>query len=132
MNWSTAKAILIACVTFWGLAAIASGLSSESEWGIRQSGARLCPAGTIPDHTTYQQTVRDSDGHTSQDTVWILQCKDANGNVVKEDPNYMWPWIGIFVGAAVLLTAPVLLAVLFLVLRNRGKNRNQGVGVRVQ
>jgi hypothetical protein len=96
MKPATAKILFWGCFSLWAIAVFVGSMSSESTWGIQQSGAILCPKDTTPGHTTYQQTVTDSDGHTSQDTAWILQCKDANGTVVKEDPNYMWPWMGIF------------------------------------
>jgi hypothetical protein len=127
MQWPTAKAILYVCVVVWGLAAIAGGVTSESELAIQQLGARSCPAGTTPDHTTYQQSVRDSSGFTSQDTVWILQCKDANGTVVEENSNYFLPWLGLFVGAAVLLTLPVMIGVVIALIVGRNKNRKPAV-----
>jgi hypothetical protein len=127
MQWATAKAILYVCVVVWGLGAIASGATAESEFAIQQLGARSCPAGTTPDHTTYQQTVRDSSGHATTDTAWILQCKDANGSVVKEDSNYFVPWIILFVGAAVLLTLPVMIGVVITLIIGRNKNRKPAV-----
>jgi hypothetical protein len=121
MRPGLAKAIVYACVAVWGLAAIVGGISSESDMAIQRLGAFQCPENTSPGHTTYQQTVRDSDGFTSQDTVWVLQCKDANGSVVKENANYMWPWIGVFVGAAMVLTLPVLVGVVIALVVSRGR-----------
>ncbi len=129
MKTATAKILIWGCFSLWILAVFVGGLSSESVWGIQQSGAILCPDNTTPGHTTYQQTVTDSDGNRSTDTVWILQCKDAKGTIVKEDSNYMWPWMGIFLGAAVVLTAPILLVVGILVLVNWSKNRKQSLGM---
>jgi hypothetical protein len=123
MKWATAKIILYGCLTLWVLAAIAGGASSESEMAIQRTGAILCPENTTPDHTTYTQTVRDSDGFTHNDTVWILQCKDANGSVVKENDSYFLPWLGVFVGAAIALTLPILLGVLIAVLVGRARTR---------
>ena len=125
MKSTLAKILVYGSFSLWILAVFVGGLSSESVWGIEQSGAILCPDNTTPDHTTYQQTVTDSDGDRSTDTVWILQCKAANGTIVKEDPGYMWPWMGIFLGAAVVLTAPILLAGVIMMLVNWNKNRKQ-------
>lgn len=131
MNTAIAKILVYGSLGLWILAVFVGGLSSESLWGIQKSGAILCPDNTTPGHTTYQQTVTDSDGDRSTDTVWILQCKAANGTIVKEDPNYMWPWMGIFLGGAVVLTSPLLLAGLIMVLVNWNKNRKQSLlGVR--
>jgi hypothetical protein len=127
MQLATAKAILYVCVVVWGLGAIAAGATAETEMAIQQLGARSCPAGTTPDHTTYQQSVTDSSGHTTQDTAWILQCKDANGTVVKEDSNYFVPWILLFVGAAVLLTLPVMIGVVIALILGRNRNQKQPV-----
>jgi hypothetical protein len=131
MKPGLAKAIVSACVAVWGLAAIVGGITSESDMAIQRLGAFQCPDDTVPGHTTYQQTVRDSDGFTSQDTVWVLQCKDASGAVVKENPEYMWPWIGLFVGAAMVLTLPVLVGLLIALLVGRAKSSrpNPGVGL---
>ena len=126
---ATAKILFYVCFGLWILAVFVGGLSSESDWGIKQSGAILCPDNTTPGHTTYQQTVTDSDGDRSTDTVWILQCKDASGTIVKEDPNYMWPWMGIFLGAAIILTAPILLVGVVMVLMNWNKNRKLSPGM---
>jgi hypothetical protein len=127
MKWSTAKAILYGCFFVWVMGAAAAGMTGESELAIQQLGARSCPKGTTPDHTTYQQTVRDSSGHNTTDTAWILQCKDANGNVVKEDRDYFWPWILLFVGAAVLLTLPVMIGVVIALIVARGKKQKPAV-----
>ena len=127
MKNGIARLLIYGSFGLWILALFVGGLSSESAWGIKQSGAILCPEDTTPGHTTYQQTVTDSDGDRSTDTVWILQCKAANGTVVKEIPGYMWPWMGIFVGAAVVLTAPFLLAGVIMVLISWNKNRKQSL-----
>ena len=123
MKWATAQWIVYGCLFIWMLAGIAAGATSETEMAIQRTGARLCPENTTPDHTTFSQTVRDSDGHTSTDIAWILQCKDANGSVIKEDRNYFLPWLGTFVGTAIAVTAPVLLGVFVAVLVGRARTR---------
>ena len=123
MKWATAQWIVYGCLAIWIVAGIVAGMTSESEGAIQRAGATLCPADTTADHTTFTQSVRNSDGHMSTDTAWVLQCKDANGSVVKEDPNYFLPLLGKSVGTAVALTSPVLLGVVVALLVGRARSR---------
>ena len=98
---------------FWGLfvwviifVAI-GGATASKDFAVKQTGAILCPANTTPGTTTYQGTRTDSDGRTVSDTKYILQCKDANGTVVKEsEAGFQFLWVGMVAGLGFVLAAP--------------------------
>ena len=124
MKSSTARNILYGCLFVWMLAAIFGGATSTQDYAMQRTGAILCPENTTPGSTTFTQMVRDSNGISHPSVAHRLQCKDASGAVVMEDDiKYGLLWGGIFLGAAIVLTAPILLGVLISVLAGRSKNK---------
>lgn len=124
MKSATAKAMLYGCLGVWMLAGIIGGATSTSDFAMKQTGAILCPHNTTSGATTSTQMIRDSNGRTHPSTAHLLQCKDANGTVVKEDSSgYSFLWAGIFIGSAIVLTAPMLLVVLIAMWLARIKNK---------
>lgn len=88
------------------------GITSVSDFAIQKTGAIVCPDNTTPDVRTYATTTTDENGNRQPSTAYVLQCVDASGNVVKEDPvGYAFLWIGIF--AAVGLVFSGVLAFVF-------------------
>ena len=88
---------------------VTSMFTSHSDYAIQQTGVIVCPDNTTPDVRTYATTTTDENGNRQPSTAYVLQCVDAGGNVVKEDPvGYAFLWVGIF--AAIGLVISGLLA----------------------
>lgn len=125
--WFIACGLICSCL---GPAAVMiGGFTSFSDFAIRQTGSLICPDDTTPDIRTYETTTTDQYGNRQPSTAYVLQCKDATGNVVMEDPIlFGFLWIGIFVGISLILSmllafalaAPV--GVLVAKLMNRRRN----------
>ena len=120
--WIIAFGVISICIL--PLAMAVGGITSFSNFAIQQTGKIICPAETTPDVYTYQTTSADEYGNRHPATAYVLQCKDANGEVVMEDPvGFGFLWIGIITALglilagvlAFLLAAPagVLIAKLF-------------------
>jgi hypothetical protein len=72
------------------------GFSSVTDFAMRTVGPFVCPEGTIVDSRSYATTTNDEFGNPQPSTAYVLQCVDASGRVVKEDPVlYAFIWIGI-------------------------------------
>jgi hypothetical protein len=83
-----------------------------SDFAIQKTGSIVCPENTTPDVRTYATTTTDENGNRQPSTAYVLQCVDASGNVVKEDPvGYAFIWTGII--ASIGLVFSGVLAFLF-------------------
>ena len=88
------------------------GMTAVSDFAIQQTGAFVCPDNTTSDVRTYETTTTDSNGFRQPSTAYVLQCVDASGNVVKEDPvGYAFIWTGIIASIGLVLSG--VLAFLF-------------------
>jgi hypothetical protein len=86
-------------------AMVVGGFTSFTDVAIQQTGQFICPENTIPDVRSYATTTTDEFGNEQPSTAYVLQCKNANGEVVKEDPvGYAFLWIGMFVAAALVIS----------------------------
>ena len=132
--WIMACGVISMCILPVSMAI--GGITSVSNFAIRQTGALVCPDNTTPDIRTYATTTTDENGNRQPATAYVLQCLDTNGNVVKEDPvGFAFLWIGIIAGIGLILAgilafvfaapAGVLIARLF----NRNKNKNQVINI---
>jgi hypothetical protein len=104
------------------------GFTSVSDFAIQQTGAIVCPENTTPGVRTYTTTTTDENGNRQPSTAYVLQCKDTNGEVMKEDPvGYAFLWIGILTALGLILSG--VLAFVFAapagVLIARFLNRNK-------
>ena len=91
--WIIACGVLSMCIL--PVSTAIGGITSVSDFAIQQTGALVCPENTTPDVRTYATTTT-SDGFTRPSTAYVLQCKDAGGEIVMEDPvGYAFIWIGI-------------------------------------
>ena len=108
--WIIACGLISSCL---GPAAMmVGGFTSVSDFAIQRMGALICPENTTPDVRTYATTTTDENGNRQPSTAYVLQCKDASGEVVMEDPvGYAFLWMGILVGIALILS--VVLAFVF-------------------
>ncbi len=87
-------------------AMVVGGFTSFTDVAIQQTGQFICPENTIPDVRSYATTTTDEFGNEQPSTAYVLQCKDANGEVVKEDPvGYAFLWMGIIAGIGLVLSA---------------------------
>ncbi len=84
---------------------VGSMSTMTSDFAIRQTGAILCPDNTTPKIRSFATY------GSGPSTTSVLECVDASGDVVKEDPIlYAFLWMGIF--AAIGLVIAALLAFL--------------------
>jgi hypothetical protein len=101
--WIIAFGALGMCIM--PISMMVGGFTSVSDFAIQQMGAVICPENTTPDVRTYATTTTDENGNRQPSTAYVLQCKDANGEVVMEDPvGYAFLWIGIIAGIGLLLS----------------------------
>jgi len=107
--WVIAFGVISSCIL--PLAMIAGGITSASNFAIQQTGKFICPDNTTPDVYSYETTTTDEYGNSQPATAYELQCKDANGTVVKTDPvGYSFLWIGIFAGIGLFLSGVLAFA----------------------
>lgn len=84
---------------------VVGGFTSFSDFAIQRTGAIICPKNTTPDVYSYATTTTDEYGNRQPSTSYMLQCKDANGEVVMEDPvGYAFLWIGAIAGIGLILS----------------------------
>jgi len=70
-----------------------------SNFAVKQTGAIVCPDNTTPKIRSFATY------GSGPSTTYVLECVDASGNVVKEDPvGFAFLWIGIVTGIGLILT----------------------------
>ena len=101
--WIIACGVISMCIL--PVSTAIGGITSVSDFAIQQTGAFVCPDNTTPDVRTYATTTTDENGNRQPSTAYVLQCKDASGEVVKEDPvGYAFIWIGIITAIGLVLS----------------------------
>jgi hypothetical protein len=76
------------------------GLTSVSDFAVKQTGAIVCPNNTTPKIRSFATY------GSGPSTTSVLQCVDASGNVVKEDPvGFAFLWIGIIAVIGLVISA---------------------------
>lgn len=102
--WIIAFGVISACLL--PVSMMIGGFTVVSDYAIQQMGAIVCPESTTPDVRTYATTTTDENGNRQPSTAYVLQCKDANGEVVMEDPvGYGFLWIGLIAAIGLALSA---------------------------
>lgn len=87
------------------IATMVGGFTSFSDFAIQRTGAIICPENTTPDVRSYATTTTDEYGNRQPSTAYVLQCKDASGEVVMEDPvGFAFLWIGILAAIGLVLS----------------------------
>ena len=100
--WIIACGVISMCIM--PVSTAIGGITSVSDFAIQKTGALVCPENTTPDVRTYATTTT-SDGFTRPSTAYVLQCKDAGGEIVMEDPvDYAFIWIGFIVLIGLVLS----------------------------
>ena len=124
--WFIVFALLSTCLLPVGMAI--GGFTSVTDFAMQTLEPLICPDGTTAKSRSYATTTTDDFGNSQPSTAYVMQCVDANGEVVKEDPiTYAFVWIGIIAGIGLVLAA--VLAFVFAapagVLITRLINRNK-------
>jgi hypothetical protein len=104
------------------IATMIGGLTSVTDFAVEQTGSIVCPDNTTPKVRSFATY------GSGPSTTYVLQCVNAGGDVVKEDPvAYAFIWIGIMAGIGLILAG--ILAFVFAapagVLITRFINRNK-------
>jgi ABC-type glycerol-3-phosphate transport system permease component len=96
--WIIAFVVISMCIL--PISFVGSMTTMTSDFAIRQTGAIVCPDNTTPEVRTFA-TYGSGPSQTS-----VLQCVDARGEVVKEDPvGFAFLWIGILSGIGLVLAS---------------------------
>lgn len=76
------------------------GMTSVTNFAVKQTGAIVCPNNTTPKIRSFATY------GSGPSTTSVLQCVDASGNVVKEDPvGFAFLWIGIIAVIGLIISA---------------------------
>lgn len=87
-------------------AMMVGGFTSVTKFAMQTVKPFVCPEGTTVAYRTYATTTNDEYGNPQPSTAYVLQCVDATGEVVKEDPVlFAFIWMGMLAGAGLLLAA---------------------------
>ena len=127
--WIIACGVLSMCIL--PVSSAIGGITAVSDFAIQQTGAIVCPENATPDVRTYATTTT-SDGFTRPSTAYVLQCKDADGEIVMEDSvGYAFIWIGIIALIGLVLSGILafVLAAPASVLITKWVNRNNKTAI---
>ena len=95
--WIIAFGVISLCIL--PISMMVGGFTSVSDFAIKQTGAIVCPDNTTPEVRSFATY------GSGPSTTHVLECVDARGNVVKEDPvGYAFLWIGIIMVIGLLMT----------------------------
>ena len=102
--WIIVFCALSTCI--FPVATAIGGITSASDFTMHTLGPYICPKGSTAQSYSYATTTTDDNGNRQPATAYVLQCVNANGEVVKEDPVvYAFIWIGILALAGSILAA---------------------------
>lgn len=109
MVWIIVTCLMSSCLL---PVAIAIGsFTSTTDLAARAAAPYICPPETTPRIETYQTTLRDEYGVDQPATASVLECVDAQGKVVKEDP-IAWAFLWVAMCAALGLAAAIVVSLL--------------------
>lgn len=95
--WIIAFGAISLCVL--PMSMMIGGFTTVSDFAIQQTGAIVCPENTTPEVRSFATY------GSGPSTTYVLECVDASGNVVKEDPvGFAFLWIGIVTVVGLILT----------------------------
>jgi len=101
--WIIVFGILSMCS--FPISMILGGITSFSNFAIRQTGAIICPDNTTPEVYSYASTTTDEYGNRHPSTAYELHCVDATGEVVKVDlVGYAFLWMGFTAGIGLIIS----------------------------
>lgn len=97
--WFIVFGLLGTCLVPAGM--MIGGLTWMTDPALQTLEPLICPEGTTAKFRTYATTTSDN----QPSTAYVMQCVDASGNVVKEDPvAFAFIWVGIFAGIGLILS----------------------------
>jgi len=95
--WIIAFGVISMCILPISMAI--GGMTSITDFAIKQTGAIVCPDNTTPKIRSFATY------GSGPSTTSVLQCVDAGGDVVKEDPvGFAFLWIGIIAVIGLILS----------------------------
>lgn len=123
--------LVVLCLTsscFLPVAIAIGSFTSTTDLAVRTTAPYVCPPETTPRIETYQTTMRDENGVDRPATASVLECVNAQGEVVKEDPiawTFLWLGICAVIGLVVVAVVSLLISAPVGVLIGRyfGKNK---------
>lgn len=124
--WFIVFGLLGSCLVPAGM--MIGGFTWMTDFAVQTLEPLICPHGTTAKFRTYATTTNDEFGTPQPSTAYVMQCVDANGDVVKEDPvAYAFIWVGIFAGIGFAASAVLAFALAAPagVLVSRALNRRQ-------
>lgn len=96
--WIIAFGVISMCVLPISMAV--GGITSVTDFAVKQTGAIVCPDSTTPKIRSFATY------GSGPSTTSVLQCVDASGDVVKEDPvGFAFLWIGIIAVIGLIISA---------------------------
>lgn len=102
--WFIVFGVIGACLLPVGM--MVGGFTSVTDFAMQTLEPLICPDGTTAKSRSYATTTTDDFGNQQPSTAYVMQCVDANGEVIKEDPvAYAFIWIGIIAGIGLILSA---------------------------
>ena len=107
--WVIVFCTLSMCI--FPVASTVGGFTSTSDFAMKTLGSYICPEGSSAQSYSYATTTTDENGNRQPSTAYVLQCVDANGEIVKEDPvGYAFIWIGIMALIGFVITGVLAFA----------------------
>ena len=110
------------------VASAIGGFTSASGFAMKTLEPYICPEGSTAQSYSYATTTTDEFGNRRPSTAYVLQCVDADGQIVKEDPVvYAFLWIGILalIGLIIAVILSFALAAPAGIIIGRLFNRNK-------
>jgi hypothetical protein len=96
--WIIAFGVISMCILPISMAV--GGMTSVTDFAVKQIGAIVCPDSTTPKIRSFATY------GSGPSTTSVLQCVDASGAVVKEDPvGFAFLWIGIIAVIGLIISA---------------------------
>ena len=100
--WFIVFGVIGSCLVPAGM--MVGGFTSVTDFAMQTLEPLICPDGTTAKSRSYATTTTDDFGNRQPSAAYVMQCVDANGEVVKEDPvAYAFIWIGIMAGIGLIL-----------------------------
>jgi len=95
--WIIAFGVISLCIL--PISVAIGGMTSITDFAVKQTGAIVCPDNTTPKIRSFATY------GSGPSTTSVLQCVDANGEVVMEDPvGFAFLWIGIIAVIGLILS----------------------------
>lgn len=108
--WIIVISLVSSC--FLPVAIAIGSFTSTTDLAVRVTAPYICPSETAPRIKTYQTTMRNN-GVDRPAIASVLECVDAQGKVVKEDPiawTFLWLGICAAIGLVVVIIVSLFIS----------------------